>query len=459
MPISITCPGCGKRLKGPDTLAGRTVDCPACGYPLLIPGPEDEAGHYLLREDEVPEEPAPEVPHGRREDEPAPAPPPRRRPGMIPARRPAAALPPLRSEETPLWLRHLHWLLALALIPLGFSLLQKDDQDQADFVSRLEKTVDEAPPDVQGRVIRVLQNLEKEGSLEDVFAALPGEKLAGALLSRRTWIHWAFAAGAAVLFLAFLLFLAVDGAAQGRHLLAVGLFTATAGILFLLLVQALAQWSQGVWLRGGSVLVLIFYAIKLIGFSYQAALDPQNGFLLSFLGFTLGVGFCEEVCKALPLLWHYRQPSGQRWRGALLLGLASGAAFGIAEGIMYSRSYYNGIRGPDAYLVRFLSCVALHVVWTGAVAITLHRNQEMIQKEMPWYEFVPPLFYIVGVPMVLHGLYDTLLKKDMNAAALVVAVLSFLYLAFQISRLGGEDDAAAREKLFREYRRRREAMG
>jgi hypothetical protein len=60
--------------------------------------------------------------------------------------------------------------------------------------------------------------------------------------------------------------------------------------------------------------------------------------------------------------------------------------------------------------------------------------------------------------MVLHGLYDTLLKKEMNALALAVAVVSFLYLAYQISRLRGVDDQAAHEDMLREYQRRRKMI-
>src|SRR5262249_24900828 len=151
----------------------------------------------------------------------------------------------------------------------------------------------------------------------------------------------------------FLLLLATDRCAEALHLLGIGLLTATIGILLLVLFQFIAGWSQGVWITGRSILVLIFYFIKLIGFSYRAALDPENGFLLSFVGFTLGVGFCEEVCKTLPLLWLYRVGTHQRWRGSFLWGLASGAGFGIAEGIMYSSEYYNGIAGPGTYVVRF----------------------------------------------------------------------------------------------------------
>jgi len=270
-------------------------------------------------------------------------------------------------------------------------------------------------------------------------------------------MHWLFGLGAAALFFTFIVLLG-HGTANQLQLLSAGLFTATIGIMFLLAVQWLASWSQGVWFHGRSILVILFYIVKLIGFSYQAAADPENGFLLSFVGYTLGVGFCEEVCKALPLLWTYRRPSKQGWRSAFLLGLASGAGFGIAEGIMYAGRFYNGIGGSGIYLVRFLSCVALHALWTGSVGITLNQNQSMIQRDMPWYEFIAPVFYIVAIPMILHGLYDTLLKKEMNALALVIAVLSFLFLAFQISRLRSEDDEEADRALLREYKRRRAAM-
>ena len=39
---------------------------------------------------------------------------------------------------------------------------------------------------------------------------------------------------------------------------------------------------------------------------------------------------------------------------------------------------------------------------------------------------------MLAVPMVLHGLYDTLLKKDMNVSALGIAVVTFGWLAIQI---------------------------
>lgn len=458
MPISVTCSHCGKRLKARDELAGKALPCPNCKEKVLIPADEEDIAGYLLHDEQASQEPSSvALPSPPEEDEAEPTPV-RRKPARTASSSvKVETLPPLTMNEPPLWLRHLHWLLVLALLPLAFSLLTPRGEEARE--SQFKETLEQAPPDVQIRILQVIEKLEQgEGSRADLFAVLPGHKFVGAFLPQDSFAHWGFAFGATVLFMAFFLLLSSQKTANPLHLLGFGFFTATAGILLLLLLQVLAEWSQGVWLRGGNIVVLIFYLVKFIGYSYQAALDPENGFFLSFMGYTLGVGFCEEVCKALPLLVHYRRPSSQSWRTAFLWGLASGAGFGISEGILYSSRHYNGVSGFDMYVVRFISCVALHALWTGSVGITLHQRQYLIQDDLSWYEYIPRLVAIVGIPMVLHGLYDTLLKKDMNAGALVVAVLSFLFLAFQISRLHGEDDEEARKAMLREYKRRRAAM-
>src|SRR5262249_54449201 len=38
MPISMPCPRCGAKLKAPDAAAGRTLTCPSCKTPVLLPG-------------------------------------------------------------------------------------------------------------------------------------------------------------------------------------------------------------------------------------------------------------------------------------------------------------------------------------------------------------------------------------------------------------------------------------
>src|SRR5262249_62369245 len=72
----------------------------------------------------------------------------------------------------------------------------------------------------------------------------------------------------------------------------------------------------------------------------------------------------------------------------------------------------------STYLVRFVSCVALHAIWSGSVGIMIYKCQAFFEGGMEWHEYIVPLFRGLGVAMILHGLYDTFLKKDMNAPAL-----------------------------------------
>ncbi len=466
MPITVTCTGCGKRLKAKESMAGRKVACPGCGHVLVVGSSDEDAAAFLLGDESTSTSEAASSSESRPRAELSPAETPAH---TVPSRKPLvfekpktaasdlAKLPPLTTNDPPFWLRHLHWLLVLSLIPLAVSLAQP--KEEKDFIQRLNETIDAAPPDVQRNADQVLLRLgEGKGSLEDIFLALPEHRLRGALLPRDSWAHWLFTLGAVLLFLVFLLALSTDGSASAREILPIGLFTATIGILFLVIVQWLAMWSQGMIIIPRSIVGILFYIVKFIGYSYRAALDPDNGFVLSFMGFTLGVGLCEEICKALPLFWHYRRPNEQTWRGAYLWGLASGAGFGLAESITYASDFYNGVQGAGIYVVRNISCVALHALWTGSAAIMIHQKQHLLQADMAWHDLVARSIFLVSVPMVLHGLYDTLLKKEMNALALGVAALSFLYLAFLISRLRGGDDQAAKEQMLREYQRRRKAM-
>lgn len=179
---------------------------------------------------------------------------------------------------------------------------------------------------------------------------------------------------------------------------------------------------------------LILLIVKLIGMSYRLA-ESDVGFFLSFLGFTFGVGLCEEITKAIPLLLRVKSIPGDEeasWGSLLLWGLASGIGFGVAEGIMYCGQHYNGLQGSEIYYVRFISCVVLHAIWSGAVGVTLYNRQAWLHQAENNWEYCFRVILIVLVPMVLHGLYDTLLKQDYHAWALVVALLSFGWLAWQI---------------------------
>jgi RsiW-degrading membrane proteinase PrsW (M82 family) len=413
-------------LVSPGELAQRVAPKPdppssvQSGYQVIVEAPTYPAAPVAM--------PEPEAPFDDDDDdrEPEPFPRPVKRKRRLRRDLPAHSSPPMGVY------RHLHWILVLALIPLGYSLLLKEDE-KASIEKRLVDTIQKAPQDVQRRIHAKGENLD------DVFDLLPNQRLEGAHLPHNTWAHWGYAGLSVVLFLGF--FLIISG--QDAHPLsmpAIGIFTATVGILLLFIVQFLAAWTQGRWFIGRSVLVIIFYIAKFIGFSYRSALDPDSNFFVSFFGFTFGVGLCEELCKALPILYHFRRQPTLNWRGAFLWGLSSGGGFGVAEGIMYSSSYYNGIEPFSTYLVRFVSCVALHAIWTGSVGIMIYKCQAFFEGGMEWHEYILPFFRVLGVAMILHGLYDTLLKKEMNALALAVAVASFGWLAFLIWDMSRENE-------------------
>jgi RsiW-degrading membrane proteinase PrsW (M82 family) len=259
---------------------------------------------------------------------------------------------------------------------------------------------------------------------EELIALLPDERLSGAFLGVSSLGHWLMALAATMMFLVFFMFLGSDGSTGAKQVLAVGLFTATIGIGLLLFLQWIGK----------------FEALKFISFSYRAAEDDQNDFYPSFLAFTLGVGLCEELTKALPIFLHRRRDSGREWRGLMIWGMASGAGFGIAEGIIHSARHYNGYVGADPYLMRFISCVALHAIWTGSTAVLFYKRHDLFEGIKAWYGWILPTLYVLAISTILHGLYDTCVKKDMREGALIVALASFGYLAYLLRGLHLSED-------------------
>jgi RsiW-degrading membrane proteinase PrsW (M82 family) len=179
--------------------------------------------------------------------------------------------------------------------------------------------------------------------------------------------------------------------------------------------------------------VVVLLAVQgVVAPTYHDVLDDDGDFLVSLCGYVLGVGLFEEAAKALPLLWRLRHYGPPRWRAACLWGLASGAGFGVAEGVFYSERVYNGLATGDAYLVRFASCVALHAVWSASVALGMSRHPAPLVGATDAAVYAAGLLRVLAVPAALHGLYDVLLQYHSDAAALGVAVVSFGWLAWQI---------------------------
>jgi RsiW-degrading membrane proteinase PrsW (M82 family) len=443
MPIRINCTGCEKGLVVAERHAGKRIRCPACQSTLQVPKANESLD---LDDDSI--EPAPGKPATGRIDAPSED---EAEEGDVyrlssgfehpmeaeSAISPVAARtfgkkkrPPVESARFELedlqensWRDHFVWVLVLALIPLAVSINSLGPT----VVEQITETLEKHP-----ELIERMQNAEsKYAFLEE----LPDKRLIGAHLPVDTNLHWGYAFLSAGLFLTVLCIMSPPGCEAGpMRLIWTGVVTGTVGIFLLLAVQFLAGATAGINLHGRGILIILFWLVKLIGFSYRAALDPENGFFLSFFGFTLGVGFCEELCKAIPVMLFLRKNGDVGWRTACLVGMASGIGFGISEGISYSSEYYNGVSPLVMYLVRFLSCVALHAFWAAAVAILMRENQDYLFHDgFEWEDAGNFVLHYLLIAMVLHGLYDTLIKRDYLVWALLLAMGSFGWLAWLVS--------------------------
>ncbi len=107
---------------------------------------------------------------------------------------------------------------------------------------------------------------------------------------------------------------------------------------------------------------------------------------------------------------------------------------------MYSSRYYNGIATGDIYLVRFISCVALHAVWSGAGAVLLYFNQDGLHGGFSFTDLASTLLMTQGISIIMHGLYDTLLKQEFPILALLIGIASVGWLIYVFERLAGDED-------------------
>ena len=369
MVIEVKCP-CGKKLRANESLIGQTIQCNLCWRDVVVPDPQAIPPEPLIKE------------------------PP----------------PPVADNKSP-W-EYAYWLLALAFFPLAITLAQPDDK----IKDRYEKALADNP-DVKKRLEeeagRREENWQPPLTLDEVISAFPGKKLdKQAFLPRDSTMHYLYALISSGVFLGLFFCFFTPGTAKPWHLLLVGLFTGTFGIAGMLIFHGFG----------------IFTLLVHVG--VMAKEETLSDFLACWAGFTFGVGLIEEGCKIAPLFFLLLHKKSISWRTAVLWGLASGVGFGVNEGILYSENLYNGITPSMHYVVRFVSCVALHAIWSASAGMSLYHTQGLINQFTEWYEKLVVMLRVVIIVMFLHGLFDALLTREMKAPALIVAAASIVWLGW-----------------------------
>jgi RsiW-degrading membrane proteinase PrsW (M82 family) len=395
MSATIKCE-CGKANLIPDGLEGQQLFCIRCSRELepprfVRPRPQAGGAYDLIA-------PPADDPRLLEEEQ------------LVELTGPAPPVPPRSPRE------QVYWLLPLALFPLAWSLGQPKD----DTIARYNRTIDAQPAEVR----QLIEQLRlRNSSLDAILSQLPGRRIEGSYLPRDTRRHWEFAGASTAWFLLIGMLLFARGSARGGTLLAVGLFTGTVGVVWLLSAQA-------------------FFPV-----SHHEVFHETDDFTLHLFGYVILVGGFEELAKALPLLWRFRTHGPLRWRSACVWGLASGVGFGVSEGVFYSANFYNGLSTGDAYVVRFASCVVLHGIWTASFALSQARHWRSFLSRKDRLAYGGAVLRSLAVPATLHGLYDTFLQHELHLPALFVAGVSFAWLVWQIEAAKGRDVAVAPEAV------------
>ena len=439
MPIQITCGACGKKVWVRDDLDA--AKCPSCATPIRAADePENEGREHFSMPDKESKVRSSTTTgtastvHSLTAPVPIPfviPTVPKRKHGPVVNLHQAT-----RSASRSLIRRRAYFVFALALLPLAIVTVIS----RHDVLIRLKSTLDRHP--------EIVSRLGESFSIHDgeLFDALPESRIDGAWLPRYSLLPLAIALISLLVALLLIVFLFERGGTSFGAVGQVAVITGTVGVILLLAFQQFSWLTLGVLVVGGglsrvlryfdggklqALTIAVVIGIQLFAFFYFLADNPDVGFPMSLVGFIFGVGFCEELVKCTPLLFKMDDAYDLDWRGMCALGLASGAGFAAAEGVIYSLQIYNGIYPVAVYIVRFVSCIALHAVWTASVGIGIFKQQNTLQSEGV-LTYLETLGKILALPVALHGLYDAFLKFGWEWPALGIAGLSFAFLAWQI---------------------------
>jgi RsiW-degrading membrane proteinase PrsW (M82 family) len=173
---------------------------------------------------------------------------------------------------------------------------------------------------------------------------------------------------------------------------------------------------------------------------WEDALD-KTATVHNLLPWIYGVGFAEEVTKALPILvaalllrWVWKITLDVRiW---MFLGTIAGLAFGVRESVQYTSSYLMqgnhqaGLAVP--LILTFAQRVFVdgfqHAVWAGIAAFFIGMGVNYRRRR------IPLILFGITLPAVLHGLNDWSTQLASHWLWIVMEAISLmLFIGYTMS--------------------------
>ncbi len=158
------------------------------------------------------------------------------------------------------------------------------------------------------------------------------------------------------------------------------------------------------------------------------------------LGASMAIGFIEESCKALAVVWFLRSRRLRSEIDGVILGAAAGAGFATLETTLYAvTAYFNGFQDGggiaavnQTLLLRGLLAIFGHVTWTAIIVGAVWRDRGQRSFRLTF-----GVILAFAIAVTLHGVWDGVPVVGM----LISGVIGLWLIRFFLR------EAVAREKF------------
>tara|TARA_B110000285_G_C15077418_1_gene591562 strand:+ start:417 stop:1445 length:1029 start_codon:yes stop_codon:yes gene_type:complete len=176
-------------------------------------------------------------------------------------------------------------------------------------------------------------------------------------------------------------------------------------------------------------IILLLILQELPGIKQLYSLTDSTSIMNQLIGYIFGVGFFEELVKALPIFIIAKYSKEPLIPQTLVFyGLISGTGFGASEGVLYQTGLNSQLDYNSSFfmnIARLTSLPFLHSVWAGISAyyISFGYLYPKYRKSM--------FLIAIAIPAILHGLYDVF---GWSIVGLSVTVLGVILLTVYLGQ-------------------------